>query len=377
MLSGLSSWRRGLLPRGPAPGYPVPMKSDLHRPGIVRAVFLLVPLLFASCAEAPQAQSEFVLGTLCSVNLFEGGSAGAYREIFARFREIEARMSVNKDGTQVDSINRNAGIAPVRVDQDVLQVIAAALEFSGRSQGAFDPTVGPLVALWGIGSDSARLPEPAEISQALSLIDRMSVEIDAKVGTVFLKRKGMRIDLGAIAKGYAADEAGRIIRKRGIQRAIIDLGGNVLAVGTKKGGLPWKIGVQDPSGLRGSYIGILQIKDATMVTSGVYERFFEADGQRYHHILSTADGYPVRNSLLSVTILAKESMTADALSTSVFALGYEKGSALVASFPGVEAIYVFEDMTVRTSPGIAESFQLTDDRFVLVKGDSKDARAAP
>jgi thiamine biosynthesis lipoprotein len=345
------------------------MKPDSHRFNLMRAICLFVSFFFASCAEAPQAKSEFVLGTLCSVNLFEGGSAGAYREIFARFREIEARMSANKDGTQIDSINRSAGIAPVPVDQDVLQVILAALDFSDRSQGAFDPTVGSLVSLWGIGSDAARIPEPEEIQEALSLIDRGSVRIDAKAGTVFLMRKGMRLDLGAIAKGYAADEAARIIRKRGIQRAIIDLGGNVLAYGTKKGGLPWRIGVQDPSGLRGAYLGILQIKDSTMVTSGVYERFLEADGKRYHHILSTADGYPVRNGLLSVTILAKESMAADALSTSVFALGYEKGSALLAAYPGAEAIYVFEDMTVRTSPGIAESFQLTDDRFVLVKGD--------
>ncbi len=330
------------------------------------ALFAASGLLFSSCAQAQGPRTEHVLGTLCTVNLFERGSEDAYREIFARLREIENRMSANKDGTDVAAVNAGAGVAPAPVHRDVMEVVVRALEFAELSSGAFDPTVGPLVALWGIGSEAARVPSPEEIASLLPLVNYRDVAVDRAAGTVFLKRPGMRLDLGAIAKGYAADEVARIIRRRGIPRAMIDLGGNVLAYGVKQGNQSWRIGVQDPSGLRGSYMGILQVRNKTMVTSGVYERFLDADGVRYHHILSTADGYPVRSGLLSVTIVADASMDADALSTAAFALGYEKGLPLLESLPGVEAIFVSEDLSVRATTGVKKDFEITDPRYTLV-----------
>jgi len=322
---------------------------------------------FASCAEPLPPQTEFVIGTVCNVNLFEKGSKDAYKEIFDRLREIELRMSANAGGTEVDAINKAAGINPVAIHADTLEVIKAALHYAALSDGAFDPTVGPIVKLWNIGSDDARIPSRAELAQSLPLINWRDVVIDEKAKTAFLSRKGMRLDLGAIAKGFAADEVARIIEKRHIPRAIIDLGGNVLAYGSKKGNLPWRVGVQDPSGARGSYIGILEITNKTMVTSGVYERFFIENGIRYHHILSTRDGYPVQNKLLSVTIVADQSIDADGLSTTVFALGYEKGEKLVESLQGVDAIFVFEDLSIRASPGASKSFRITNPNFHLAE----------
>jgi thiamine biosynthesis lipoprotein len=188
---------------------------------------------------------------------------------------------------------------------------------------------------------------------------------------VFLQYKGMAIDLGAIAKGYAADEAARIAREAKVKRAVFDFGGNIAVLGwrEKKGGeqLPWRIGVQNPlkENERGSYIGILQVDNTSVVTSGVYERFFESGGKRYHHILSTRDGYPVDNGLLSVTIVTDSSTDADALSTTVFALGFERGKALIDSTPGTEAIFIFDDHTVRITAGLTEKFTLTNDEFFL------------
>lgn len=329
-------------------------------------LFAASGLLFSSCAQAQGPRTEHVLGTLCTVNLFERGSEEAYREIFARLREIENLMSANKSGTDIDSVNKGAGIAPVPVHRDVIEVVVRALKFAELSSGAFDPTVGALVALWGIGSDAARVPAAEEIAARLPLVNYRDVAVDQTANTVFLKRPGMRLDLGAIAKGYAADEVARIIRRRGIPRAMIDLGGNVLALGLKQGNQSWRIGVQDPSGLRGAYMGILQVRNKTMVTSGVYERFLEADGQRYHHILSTVDGYPVRSGLLSVTIVADASIDADALSTAAFALGYEKGLKLVESLAGVDAIFVSEDFSIRATRGVKKDFQVTDPRYTLV-----------
>jgi thiamine biosynthesis lipoprotein len=223
------------------------------------------------------------------------------------------------------------------------------------------------VNLWDIGPDRGRLPGEEEIRRALPLIDWQDLQIDRNAGTVFLRRSGMSLDLGAIAKGYAADEAVRIIRgHRRISGAIIDLGGNVFAYGEKEGRQPWRIGVQNPlDANRGAYIGVLELRNRTVVTSGVYERFLEVDGRRYHHILSTENGYPVENGLISVTIIAEGSMDADALSTSVFALGYKDGAALVESLKGIEAIFVFEDRSVRSTKGVPAIFTLTDPAYRL------------
>jgi thiamine biosynthesis lipoprotein len=275
-------------------------------------------------------------------------------------------VSVTLEGTDLGEVNAQAGIAPVKVHEDVIEILETALRYAEISDGAFDPTVGPLVKLWGIGTEEPRLPGQDEIDAVLPLINWRNVRIDKQTSTVFLTRSGMALDLGAIAKGYAADEAVKIIRKRRIPRAIIDLGGNIFTYGVKADSSPWRVGIQEPSGgLRGSYIGIVEVRNKTMVTSGVYERYFEVDGKRYHHILSTRDGYPVENQLLSVTIITDRSIDADALSTGIFALGYEKGKALAESLENVEVLFVFEDFSVRGTSGILQNFTLTDDRYQI------------
>lgn len=309
------------------------------------------------------AQTEYVLGTLCTINLFDKGKPELYRSLFVRLREIEDRMSVNKAGTELDRVNAAAGREPVSVDPDVMDVLVNALRYAQLSDGAFDPTVGPLVKLWGIGTDNARIPAPEELKEVLPLINWRDVILDTQAHTIFLRRPGMALDLGAIAKGYAADEMARMLKTNNVPRAIIDLGGNVLAYGEKQGGKNWRIGVQDPSGERGDYVGILEIKNKTMVTSGVYERFLIQDGIRYHHILSTSNGYPVQNGLLSVTIIGNSSIDADGLSTTVFALGYEKGRSLLESLGNVEGIFIFDDGSLRATAGARSSFTVTSDRY--------------
>jgi thiamine biosynthesis lipoprotein len=324
-------------------------------------------MVFTGCGKAPPAQSEFVLGTIAVVNLYEGGNARLYQEIFSRIREIEGSMSPTIADSEVSRINQNAGERPVAVGRDLRAVLPAALRYAAVSGGAFDPTVGPLVKLWGIGTENARLPAEGEIRRALDLVNWRDVVFDEPAGTVFLKKAGMGLDLGAIAKGYAADEAAAIIKKAGISGAIIDLGGNIYALGTKAGGAPWRIAIQDPRDERGAYVGVLEVKQKAVVTSGVYERFLETAGRRYHHILSTTDGYPVDTGLLSVTVIADTSIDADALSTTLFVLGYEEGRALVESQKNIEALFVFEDQSVRGTPGALEEFTLTNNRYRIVR----------
>lgn len=318
-----------------------------RRSFLLCALIALIGTGLAGCRKGPPSQAEFVLGTVCTVSLYDQGKAGVYRELFSRFREIESRMSVTLPDSELNRINAHAGIEPVTVQADVFAVLALAVRYAELSGGAFDPTVGPLVSLWGIGGDNPRLPSPEEIDALLPLVSWRDLELDREGLRVFLTRPGMTLDLGAIAKGYAADEAARILRENRIKRAIIDLGGNILAYGEKRDRSPWRIGIQNPLDSRGAYIGIMEVRNQTVVTSGVYERFFEEAGARYHHILSPADGYPVRNGLLSVSIVTRRSADADALSTAVFVLGYEKGKALVESQEGAGAVFVFEDKSIR------------------------------
>jgi thiamine biosynthesis lipoprotein len=270
----------------------------------------------------------------------------------------------------MDRINKNAGLNPVKVKPELIDVLEKALEYAEKSGRAFDPTVGPLVKLRGIGTDEERVPEDEEIRKALELINYREVEINREESAVFLKRGGMALDLGAIAKGYAADETVKLLAKEGVDSAVIDLGGNIYAMGDKKegkgGGAYWRVGIQDPRADRGNYIGILNVKNKSVVTSGMYERFFEKDGKRYHHIFSATNGYPVENNLLSVTITADDSIDADALSTAAFALGWEKGRELIAGVKGAGGIFVFDDLGVRVTDNLEDYFTLTAAEYSLI-----------
>jgi thiamine biosynthesis lipoprotein len=348
--------------------------------------FFVLSLVFlpAGCVKAPPAQAEFVMGTVCTVNLYDRGTPALYQRVFARLRELEGIMSANREGTDLDRVNRNAGIAPVQVPAELIEVLSAAADYAGRSGGTFDPTIGPLVKLWGIGGENPRVPGEGEIREALDLVDWRDMVIDRAAGTVFLTRPGMALDPGAIAKGYAADELVRILREARLPGAVIDLGGNIFAYGRKTGGglgagdEPWRIGIQDPLAERGAYIGLLEVRDKSVVTSGVYERTFEEGGKRYHHILSVQDGYPVSNGLLSVTIIADRSLDADALSTAAFTLGYDRGRALVESIPNTEAIFIFEDKTIRGTTGTPEIFTLRDENYrILTNSISKTRKVFP
>jgi thiamine biosynthesis lipoprotein len=332
--------------------------------------FILINLCLlifaASCTQQVSSQAEFVLCTVCSVTLYNNKNKqeNVYHNVFTRLREIENLMSVNISTSDVSRINAAAGITSVQVHEDVFNVIERAVFFAELSDGAFDPTIGPLVSLWGINSDHPEVPPYEAIRRTVPLINWRLIELDKQTNSVFLKRQFMALDLGAIAKGYAADTAAAIIKNAGIKRAVIDLGGNVVIIGEKKDASPWRIGIQKPNAQRGEYIGIIHVpKEATVVTSGVYERFFELQGIRYHHIFSPSSGYPVYNGLVSVTIITSDSMDADALSTAVFVLGYEKGEMLINNLPDVSAIFIFEDNSVRVTSGI--EFTLTDKSFQL------------
>ena len=315
-------------------------------------------------ALAEPLRVEFALNTVCTVMLYDQARPEVYDAIFSRIREIERLMSVFLPDSDISRINAAAGIEPVQVHEDVFKVIERAVHIAELSGGAFDPTVGPLTFLWGITGGSPRVPSQEEIDAVLPLVNWRYIELDPQERTVFLKQPGMALDLGAIAKGYAADEALAIIQEARLERALIDLGGNVITFGTRPDGALWRAGLQTPLGRQGEILGVISGSNMTIVTSGVSQRYFMYDGVRYHHLFSPFEGHPARTGLLAATIVTQVSMDADALSTAIFVLGYEKGRALIEPLEGVEAIFLFEDRSIRKTPGI--DFELHNENFRLL-----------
>ncbi|MDA3811701.1 MAG: FAD:protein FMN transferase [Spirochaetaceae bacterium] len=328
-------------------------------------IFILSILIFSCSKEKFEAHSEnqFLMGTVCIITLYNGESQEIFKGAFDVIEKQDLLMSLQKGISELSKVNASSGIQAVSVSEDTYQVVQASKYYANLTMGAFDPTIAPLVELWGIGSDhEGQVPHKEEIEKMKSLIDYRKLEIsDDK--RIFLKDKGMKIDLGGIAKGYIADVVKEYLISQGVKRGIINLGGNIIVIGSKPEGHPWKIGIQDPFESRGTYIGIAEVIDKTIVTSGIYERFFYVDGKRYHHILDPETGYPVENDLASITIISEKSIDADALSTSLFVLGVEKGMDLIESIDNAEAVFVTKGRDVLYSSGANELFTLLDETY--------------
>ncbi len=330
-----------------------------------RHLFLLFSLfafvLASSCTVKEPIRTEFVLGTVCSVQLFEKGTPEIHNTIFSRLRELELIFSANRDDSLLMKINKAAGSEAVQAPEEIHTVLTEALRISSLTDGAFDPTIGPLVKAWNIGTDYAAVPDESDRLEALKLIDYRKVSISGDAVT--LEEPGMRLDLGGIAKGYAADEIVKLLKKYGIQRAIIDLGGNVYAYGKKAKNQKWTIGIRDPEESEGDPVLSIPVENQSVVTSGAYERNFLSNGILYHHILDKKTGFPADTGLISVTIVSENSMMADALSTSVFLLGAEKGLELLNGADNTEGILITKDRKVLITPGLKSLVRVLDERF--------------
>ncbi|MGI6485327.1 MAG: FAD:protein FMN transferase [Tepidanaerobacteraceae bacterium] len=338
---------------------------------VKNAVMIAALLLITGCGGArvdePLTRSNFMLDTIVQVTAYGDNASDVIDDVFERISEIESKMTAVGEDSEVIRINKAAGIKAQTVSSDTFYVIKRGLFYSNQSRGKFDITIGPLVRLWGIGTENVRVPSKSEIFNALENVNYRDVVLDENDNSVFLKNKGMSLDLGGIAKGYAADEAAEVLKKNGIKSAAIDLGGNICVIGKKPDGTMWNIGLQNPFEPRGSIFAIAAVADKTLVTSGVYERFFERDDKRYHHILDTATGYPVENDLVGVTIITDKSIDADALSTTMFSMGLSDGIKLVEKLQEVDAVFVTIDKKVYMSfePDFYD-FKLVSDDFQIM-----------
>lgn len=319
------------------------------------------------------SKTDFYLDTVVDIKIYNPNnkSAEVIDKAMERIGALEEILSIHIEGSDLWKVKENAGIKPVEVSKETMEVMKASLKYSEYTNGLFDVTTGPLVDLWAINPPNGYVPTEEELQTTLSKVNYNNMIIDEENNTIFLKDKGMIANLGAIAKGYIADEVKEILVENDVKNAIINLGGNVLLVGGKPDNSSFKIGVQDPNSDRGAYLGIIDDRDLSVVSSGDYERYFEVEGKRYHHILNPATGYPADNEIRQVTILSKLSVDGDGLSTSTFVLGLKDGMKLIESIDDVEGIFVTKDHKIYLTSGIRDSFVFDEvnygDQYTVVK----------
>jgi FAD:protein FMN transferase len=287
----------------------------------------------------------------------EAAADASFEKVFAEFERLEALLSVWREGSDIQRLNQAAGDHPVPVSADVREVLTIAQQVSEWTDGRFDVTFGVLTDLWRFDHDQDdHIPDPGEVKRRLPLVNYRDLEVQAPGGTAFLRRKGMKVNLGGIGKGYAVDRAVSLLRRSGLRDFMIQAGGDLYVAG-RKGDRAWRLGIQDPRGPANRSFASIELSDATFSTSGDYERSFLKDGRRYHHIIDLSVGEPARGCR-SVTLVTDRAVIADALAKGVFILGPTAGMALIERTPGVQGVIVSARNEVLISPGLKERLTL-------------------
>jgi|LSQX01.2.fsa_nt_gb thiamine biosynthesis lipoprotein len=334
-----------------------------NRIAILSLIYVLF-FIFSACSTietVPVETEKFAMGTFIIQRIYSDDAENISNKVIERIKKIEEDMTINKQGGEINSLNGSAGKGYVNLSQDTLYVLAEALRISEASNGAFDVTVGPLVKAWGVSDKNPIVPLDNDIKNLLNLVNYKDLQINMNESKAKLNKEGQIVDVGGIAKGYATDEALDIYRENGVKSALISLGGNVAALGCKPDGSYWRIGIRNPRGAEGSYIGVVSVKDQSVVSSGDYERNFEKDGIMYHHIIDPETGYPAKSGLIATTIVSDISIEADALSTTVFVLGLDKGMEFIEGLDGVEAVFITEDKKIYITKGLKDKFKIEDE----------------
>ena len=328
-----------------------------------RLFCIVLSLLFLSgCAPASVKDEEtlqfFAMDTVMSVTVSDGdnGAAGAVQTLIY---DLDEALSRTQENSEIALLNNSAGTGnSVALSETILDLLKSAVSLSERTNGAFNPAIAPIMDAWGFTKDKKHVPSDEELQKLLPLLNLDSLELEN--GKALLSVKGMSLDLGAIAKGYAGDKAIALLGEFGVSSALVSLGGNITAIGTKPDGSGWRVAVRDPNDQEG-YLGVLTLTDKTVSTSGGYERFFEQDGVIYHHIIDPKTGYPALSGLQSVSIVSASGTVADALSTALFVMGEENALALWRGSDDFEAVLVRDDGKVLVTEGLENIFEFLGD----------------
>ena len=304
---------------------------------------LVSSLLFTDChlvTKEPISKTGIYFDTVISIDIYDSNNTSLLEQCFEYCKEFEETVSRTIETSEIYQINHANG-NPVEVSDVTLELLKKGVEYGDLTNGKFDITIAPLSELWDFKNNTGTVPNEQDIKEALSHVNYKNIVIDGNIITLTDPKSA--IDLGEIAKGYMADRLKEYLTKQGVESALINLGGNILAVGSKPDGTPFHLGIQKPFDKQGVTITSVKTADSSVVSSGVYERYFKTDDALYHHILNSKTGFPYNNGLLGVTILSEKSVDGDALSTSCFALGLEDGMKLIQSLDDVDAIFVTDD----------------------------------
>lgn len=315
-------------------------------------IFYFLIFVLTGCGQDPSVkETRILMDTFCEISCYGDSKDKSIAAIDAAFKEmerIEHVFSKFDENSEVSKINRRSGSEKVKVNEEVFKLTEEAVYYSRVSEGAFDITVAPLMEIWGFVRKNKTMPGKETIENALKSVGYKNIELDSEELSIKFLNKGAKVDFGGIAKGYAADRAKDVLVSKGIKNGLVNLGGNIFALGSAPGKKNWKIGVYDP-GNKGKLLQSFELNDRAISTSGNYERFFEIEGKRYSHIINPITGEPC-HGIISVTVVADSAEQADALSTAIFVMGEGKGLNLAKSIKGIKVLILKEDGKIISYP---------------------------
>ena len=331
------------------------------------AALLLAGVLTGCSAPAEEMQqpverSLFAMNTYMTFTAYGEDAQAALQEAEECIQQVEGLWSVTDEDSEIYQANHSGG-QPVTVSEETAEIISFALEMAQRTGGALDPTIYPVLTAWGFTTDSKQVPSQQQIAQLLEQVGYDRIRLN---GTELTVPDGMELDLGAVGKGYTADLVTEILRRHGVTSALISLGGNIQAIGSRPDGSDWHLGIRAP--WESGNLGVLTVSDAAVVTSGGYENYFDDEqGNIYWHILDPSTGYPADSGLQSVTIVGREGKMCDALSTALFVMGAQGAEQYWRENGGFEMLLVTDSGEILITEGIAENFTLNEGRTETVR----------
>jgi thiamine biosynthesis lipoprotein len=347
---------------------------------VIALPYLLCSILpfttLSGCAkkEMTYRESRIAMDTVTTITVLSPSQEKAKEAIeegFAEIKRLETLLNYYSDESEISAVNRSSGKNPVRVSRDTFDIIRKAIGIAEETDGAFNPAIGPVMKLWkfAVQEPERSLPSGKMISDALKLVDYRKIGMNESDYSVFLEVTGMEIDLGGIAKGYAADRAIEAIRLKGVRAALVSIAGDIKGFGSREEGRPWKVGIQNPRSTsekeeETEIISTIDLSDRAVSTSGDYQRFFIKEGKRYHHIIDSRTGYPTESRLISVSVMAPEGYISDGFSTGAFVLGAAEGISLLEAH-GLEGILIDRDKKVYTTKSLKGKITILDKGYHL------------
>ena len=300
------------------------------------------------------------MGTVITLSIIHPKATQLLKRAEEMIIDFEKRFSANDATSDLMKINQNAGIKPIRVDEDLFELVKIGKNFSVSSNATLNIAIGPLVKLWRIGFADAHFPSEDEIKERLLIINPKNIELDEGQLTVFIRKKGMEIDLGAIAKGYFADLLKVFFLANGVESGMISLGGNVVTIGTSPNHPDgyWRVGIQNPFQSYGNMVAVVTVKDQSVVTSGIYERTLKVAGRTYHHIFDSKTGYPIENDVASVTIVSDQSIHGEIWTTLAFGKNAKDGVDWLNMVDGIEGVIISKNGDIYVSDRLKNQIML-------------------